>query len=70
MGELAKDQIHMMSKKLGNTCGNHEAMASEQPPPIITPSLLVHLLHSISRQSNVGYNCMTTKTRHSSCIFH
>jgi hypothetical protein len=70
MGEPVKDQVHMMNKELGNTSGDHEAMASKQPPPIIAPGLLVHLLHSISRQSNVSYNCMTTKIRHSSCIFH
>jgi hypothetical protein len=68
MGELVKDQVH--TKELGNISGNHKAMALEQPPPIIALGLLVHLLHSISRQSNVGYNYMTTKTRHSSCISH
>ncbi len=49
MGELVKDQVHMMSKELGNTTGDHEAMALKQPPTVIAPSLLVHLLHLISK---------------------
>jgi hypothetical protein len=49
MGEPMKDQVHMMNKELGNTSGDHEAMASKQPPLIIAPGLLVHLLDSISR---------------------
>jgi hypothetical protein len=49
MGKPVEDQVHMMSKDLGNTSGDHEAMASEQPPFIIVLSLLVHLLNSISR---------------------
>jgi hypothetical protein len=29
MGELVKDQVHMMSKELSNTNEDHEAMALE-----------------------------------------